>query len=121
LLRAIQPLRAILTILERLKHLVLLECHFLEFCLLRASIPHNSLRSWFSNVSWRAGLIFRLTKLSNRLQFAIWCHYFLLDAKMSDLKDEKLDFWIKNHYNVLFVGKHGVGKTSIIKAALFLG
>ena len=36
---------------------------------------------------------------------------------MSDLKDEKLDFWIKNHYNVLFVGKHGVGKTSIIKSA----
>ena len=37
--------------------------------------------------------------------------------KMSDLKNEKLDFWIQNSYNVLFVGKHGVGKTSIIKNA----
>ena len=30
---------------------------------------------------------------------------------------EKLDFWIEHRYNVLFEGKHGVGKTSIIKAA----
>ena len=29
----------------------------------------------------------------------------------------KLDFWIKNNLNVLFVGKHGVGKTSIIISA----
>jgi hypothetical protein len=33
------------------------------------------------------------------------------------IKDERLDFWIKHNYNVLFIGKHGVGKTSIIKAA----
>lgn len=39
------------------------------------------------------------------------------EKQMSDLKSEKLDFWIKNNYNVLFVGKHGVGKTSIIKSA----
>lgn len=26
----------------------------------------------------------------------------------------KLDFWIKNNYNVLMTGKHGVGKSSII-------
>ncbi len=31
--------------------------------------------------------------------------------------DAKLDFWIKHGFNVLFVGKHGVGKTAIIKAA----
>lgn len=30
------------------------------------------------------------------------------------IKDEKLDFWIKNSYNVLFIGKHGVGKTTQI-------
>jgi hypothetical protein len=30
------------------------------------------------------------------------------------VQDAKLDFWIKNNLNVLFVGKHGVGKTSII-------
>lgn len=29
----------------------------------------------------------------------------------------KLDFWIKNNLNVLFIGKHGVGKTSIITSA----
>lgn len=34
-----------------------------------------------------------------------------------ELKSEKLDFWIKNNYNVLLVGKHGVGKTAIIKDA----
>ena len=28
--------------------------------------------------------------------------------------DEMIDFWIKNSYNVLFHGKHGVGKTSMI-------
>ena len=28
--------------------------------------------------------------------------------------DKKLDFWIKNSYNVLFRGKHGVGKTTMI-------
>lgn len=28
---------------------------------------------------------------------------------------DRLDFWYKNNRNVLFVGKHGVGKTSIIK------
>ena len=28
--------------------------------------------------------------------------------------DANIDFWIKNHYNVLFRGKHGVGKTATI-------
>ena len=28
---------------------------------------------------------------------------------------ERLDFWFQNKRNVLFVGKHGVGKTSIVK------
>lgn len=32
------------------------------------------------------------------------------------LLDNKLDFWFKNNRNVLFVGKHGVGKTSQIKS-----
>lgn len=27
----------------------------------------------------------------------------------------KLDFWVKHNKNVLFVGKHGVGKTSMVK------
>lgn len=31
--------------------------------------------------------------------------------------DKDLDFWIANNYNVLFYGKHGVGKTSIIVEA----
>lgn len=35
-----------------------------------------------------------------------------------ELKDEKLDFWIKHNYNVLLVGRHGVGKTAVIKSAL---
>jgi hypothetical protein len=30
------------------------------------------------------------------------------------MKDSDLDFWIKNNLNVLFIGRHGVGKTSII-------
>lgn len=30
------------------------------------------------------------------------------------IHDQKLDFWIKNEYNVLITGKHGVGKTSVI-------
>lgn len=30
--------------------------------------------------------------------------------------DSKLDFWFKNNRNVLFVGKHGTGKTSQIKS-----
>lgn len=33
------------------------------------------------------------------------------------IKDAHLDFWIQNNYNVLFIGKAGVGKTSIVKAA----
>lgn len=33
----------------------------------------------------------------------------------ASLREEKLDFWIKNQQNVLFIGKHGVGKSSIIK------
>lgn len=33
------------------------------------------------------------------------------------ISQQKLDFWIKNRYNVLFIGKHGVGKTSIVKEA----
>ncbi len=32
------------------------------------------------------------------------------------VRQENLDFWIKNHYNVLFVGEAGVGKTSIVKS-----
>jgi len=32
----------------------------------------------------------------------------------AQLRDNKLDFWIQNNYNVLFKGKHGVGKTSLI-------
>ena len=31
--------------------------------------------------------------------------------------DKKIDFWIKNNQNVLFLGKHGVGKTAIVKEA----
>lgn len=33
------------------------------------------------------------------------------------ISEQNLDFWIKNGYNVLFKGKHGVGKTSIILEA----
>lgn len=29
----------------------------------------------------------------------------------------KLDFWVKHSKNVLFIGKHGVGKTAMVKAA----
>jgi len=36
---------------------------------------------------------------------------------MSSNLEKKLDFWIKNNYNVLFVGKAGAGKTSMIKEA----
>ena len=36
---------------------------------------------------------------------------------MSLIAPAKLDFWLKKHYNVLFEGKHGVGKTSIITDA----
>lgn len=36
---------------------------------------------------------------------------------MSNIREEKLDFWIKNGLNVLFIGKHGVGKTSMVKDA----
>lgn len=30
------------------------------------------------------------------------------------VSNQKLDFWIQHNYNVLFVGKHGVGKTSLV-------
>ncbi|MBI1973034.1 hypothetical protein HYS50_03445 [Candidatus Woesearchaeota archaeon] len=33
------------------------------------------------------------------------------------ISNAKLDFWIKNHFNVLFTGRHGVGKTAIVKEA----
>lgn len=33
------------------------------------------------------------------------------------IKSENLDFWIQNHYNVLLVGEHGVGKTAMVKEA----
>ena len=33
------------------------------------------------------------------------------------INDNKLAFWIENNLNVLFIGKHGVGKTSVIKDA----
>lgn len=33
------------------------------------------------------------------------------------MTDNKLDFWIQNNYNVLFIGKHGVGKTARIVEA----
>jgi MoxR-like ATPase len=31
--------------------------------------------------------------------------------------EKKIDFWIKNNQNAIFIGKHGVGKTSIVKNA----
>lgn len=31
------------------------------------------------------------------------------------IRTEKLDFWVQHKYNVLFIGRHGVGKTSIVK------
>jgi len=31
------------------------------------------------------------------------------------IQNERLDFWFQNKRNVLFVGKHGVGKTSVVK------
>ena len=30
------------------------------------------------------------------------------------VNSQKLDFWIQHNYNVLFIGKHGVGKTSLV-------
>lgn len=33
------------------------------------------------------------------------------------INENKLDFWIKNNLNVLFIGKHGVGKTATITQA----
>lgn len=33
------------------------------------------------------------------------------------ISDNKLDFWIKNEMNVIFKGKHGVGKTSLVISA----
>lgn len=33
------------------------------------------------------------------------------------ISNEKLDFWIANKYNVLLVGKHGVGKTTAVLQA----
>lgn len=32
------------------------------------------------------------------------------------MRDEKLDFWLKHNFNVCFVGRHGVGKTAMVKA-----
>ena len=34
---------------------------------------------------------------------------------MSSVFNAKLDFWVKNNQNVLFIGRHGVGKTAIVK------
>jgi hypothetical protein len=34
---------------------------------------------------------------------------------MSSAMKAKLDFWVKDNLNVLFVGRHGVGKTAIVK------
>jgi len=36
---------------------------------------------------------------------------------MSIPRNEKIDFWIKNNLNVLFVGKHGIGKSAVVKEA----
>ena len=36
---------------------------------------------------------------------------------MRELRDEKIDFWIKNNLNVLMVGHYGVGKTTRIREA----
>lgn len=33
------------------------------------------------------------------------------------MNEKKIDFWISNNQNVLFTGKHGVGKTAIVKEA----
>jgi hypothetical protein len=36
---------------------------------------------------------------------------------MREIRDEKLDFWIKNNLNVLFIGHYGTGKTTRILEA----
>jgi hypothetical protein len=36
-------------------------------------------------------------------------------ARSRKITDNLLDFWVKNEYNVLFEGRHGVGKTAMIK------
>lgn len=42
----------------------------------------------------------------------------LIKTAISYMPDEKtLDFWIKHRQNVLFIGKHGVGKTTMIEEA----
>lgn len=33
------------------------------------------------------------------------------------MREKKLDFWIQNQLNVLFIGEHGVGKTAMVKDA----
>ena len=32
-----------------------------------------------------------------------------------ELRNEKLDFWVRNGLNVLFIGASGVGKTARVK------
>ena len=39
------------------------------------------------------------------------------NTNSSLLTSSKVDFWIKTNKNVLFIGKHGVGKTAIVKEA----
>lgn len=36
-------------------------------------------------------------------------------AASKNVLTTKLDFWVKNQKNVLFIGKHGVGKTGMVK------
>lgn len=36
------------------------------------------------------------------------------EVKMALISESKLNFWVENKYNVLFRGKHGVGKTHLI-------
>jgi len=36
---------------------------------------------------------------------------------MAEIRDEKLDWWLQNNLNVLFIGHAGVGKTARVKAA----
>jgi len=37
-------------------------------------------------------------------------------ATAATLREDKLAFWFEKNYNVLFVGKHGVGKTSMVQS-----
>lgn len=82
-----------------------------------ASITSKGSAAEFTNSTHEITEVYKLRFSEYDIQYDTLTLFRNLGSDRMGLRDDKLDFWIQNGLNVMFIGKHGVGKTAMVKQA----